>query len=495
MMLRHTWLMAMAALLLFGGLGAVGFYLFNQPAQLKVAVGPPNSEDVRVMQAIAQQLARDASGLRLRLIIKDGGTREAAKSIDSGEADVAVVRRDVAMPKDGQAVAILRKNVAVFIVPPPEPAKPAAKPAPRAAARRTAAKAAAEKKPAIEKFEDLIGRRLGIIGRSQGNIDLLKAILRQHNIGADKIVILGPDAQAQPNAPDKINVVQLDPNNVTAAVRDSKADAFLAVGPVSSPITADAIAAAARGKEPPTFLAVDGSEAITERNPIYESTEIKAGAFGGAPPRPDESIETIGVNHYIVAHRKLSQDVVANFLKQLFAVRNALTPEMASAAKIEAPDTEKGASVPVHPGAAAFIDGEMKTFIERYNELLYLGLMVLSFLGSGLAGIWSYSKSGDRILKLKALDDLVNLTKAARSAESAGALDELQAQADEAFAKMVRDVANNAFDETTLSAFSVSFDQVRAAIADRRAVLKESTKAPTAETGERGVVIPIQASS
>ena len=107
----------------------------------------------------------------------------------------------------------------------------------------------------------------------------------------------------------------------------SKVDAILSVGPIGSPITADAIAAATRGKEPPTFLAINASEAIAERKPVYESTEIKAGAFGGSPPRPEETIETIGVNHYIVARKKLSEDVVADFTKHLFAIRQALAAD------------------------------------------------------------------------------------------------------------------------------------------------------------------------
>ena len=31
----------------------------------------------------------------------------------------------------------------------------------------------------------------------------------------------------------------------------------------------------------------------------------------------------------------------------------------------------KDAAVPVHPGAAAYIDGDLKNFFDRYNDLLY----------------------------------------------------------------------------------------------------------------------------
>ena len=43
--------------------------------------------------------------------------------------------------------------------------------------------------------------------------------------------------------------------------------------------------------------------------------------------------------------------------------------------------------MPVHPGAAAYLDGELKTFFDRYSDLMYWGLMLFSFvrLGAGRA--------------------------------------------------------------------------------------------------------------
>ena len=94
-----------------------------------------------------------------------------------------------------------------------------------------------------------------MVGRSPRNIELLKVILRQYRIDPDQIVMLSSDDLDKPNEAGKISVVQFDPNNVSSAIRDSNVDVIMSVGPVGSPITADAIAAATRGKEPPTFLA------------------------------------------------------------------------------------------------------------------------------------------------------------------------------------------------------------------------------------------------
>ena len=60
--------------------------------------------------------------------------------------------------------------------------------------------------------------------------------------------------------------------------------------------------------------------------------------------------------------------------------------EFPLAAKIETPDTDKDAFIPVHPGAAAFVDGEEKTFLDRYSDIIWWSLMGLSAMGS--IGAW-----------------------------------------------------------------------------------------------------------
>ena len=279
---------------------------------------------------------------------------------------------------------------------------------------------------------------------------------------------------------DKVSVVQFDPNNVGQAIRDSNVDVIMSVGPVGSPITADAITAATRGKEPPTFLPITASEAIAEREPIYESSEIKAGAFGGSPPRPEESVETIEVHHYFVARKSLSEQVVADFTKHLFASRQALAAELPSAAKIEKPDTDKDAAVPVHPGAAAYLDGELKNFLDRYSDMFYLGVMLLSFVGSGLAGLLSYNKADERVRNLHTLERLLEIAKTARTAETIQALDELQAEIDTIQTNMIREVEASALDETAMMAYTLSTERAEQAVAARRATLQSQPPRPLA---------------
>jgi len=470
LMLRHTWLVTIAGVLALAGVVAAAFYYLSQPTTLKIAVGPPNSDDVRVIQAVAQHVARERAPVRLRLLVKDGPV-ESSRAIDSGEADLAVVRRDRAMPQNGQAVAILRRNVVVLVAPPPPPAPAAAaatkgkRPAKKAAAKEDESKKTTGKDKdkdkdkddepkKLEKIEELAGKRIAVIGRTEANINLLNIILKQYEI-----------------APDKVQVIQLDTTDVGPAIRESKVDAIMTVGPISSRITVDAVAAAAREHEAPSFLAIDASEAIVQRYPVYESTEIPAGAFGGAPQRPAEAVETIGVSHYIMARRALDETTVGDFTRLLFGARQVLASDFPSVVKIEAPETDKDAAVAVHPGAAAYIDGEQKSFFERYNDWIYYGLMILSFAGSAMAWLMNYSKVDDRVQKLHALDQLMDLIRAAREATDVPALDRLQAEADDILQAAIQQVENNKLDQAGLQAFSLALEQTRGAIADRRALL------------------------
>lgn len=73
----------------------------------------------------------------------------------------------------------------------------------------------------------------------------------------------------------------------------------------------------------------------------------------------------------IVAPKSLSENVVAMFTRKLFAVRPSLAREMPNAAKIEKPSTDKDAALPAHPGAAAYIDGNERTFMEKYGDYIW----------------------------------------------------------------------------------------------------------------------------
>src|SRR3984957_10872314 len=388
---QQTMFVILAGILAVIGAVAGAYYFAMRPVTLRIAVGPANSDDLKVVQALTQAFAQKHGYVRLRPIQTDGAT-ESAKALENGSVDLAIIRGDLDVPKNAQAVATLRKNVAVLWVP-------------------TAAKGKGKKSAArITKIAQLTGRRIGVVGRTPANINMLKGILQQYGID-----------------PNEVEIVQFPATEIADAIRSQRADAYLAAGPINSKITADAIAASTKDGGPPTFLAIHSPEAIAQTHPMYEAADIPAGAFGGSPDKPEDEVKTISFSHHIVARKGLSESTVAAFTRQLFAIRHSVMSEFPLAAKIETPDTDKDAAIPVHPGAAAFVDGEEKTFLDRYSDFIWWGLMLLSATGSAGAWFAGYLKKDQRNNNTHLRERLLDMLATARRSDSTEELDQMQA--------------------------------------------------------------------
>src|ERR1700687_2468763 len=109
---------------------------------------------------MAEALARDRRAVKLSPIPTDGAV-ESLALLGAAKADLAVARGDLDMPGSAETVAILRKNVVVLWSPSGLPGKGSKKP--------PAAK--------IKAIDDLAGHKVGIIGKTQANVGLLRVIL------------------------------------------------------------------------------------------------------------------------------------------------------------------------------------------------------------------------------------------------------------------------------------------------------------------------------
>src|SRR5689334_6611228 len=210
---------------------------------------------------------------------------------------------------------------------------------------------------------------------------------------------------------------------------------------------------------------------MAQNHPAYEASEIPAGTFGSAPSRPEEEIKTISFSHHIVARRGIPESTVATFTRQLFAVRQTLKNEFPLAAKIETPDTDKDATIPVHPGAAAFVDGEEKTFLDRYSDYIWWSLMGMSAMGSVGAWFAGYVRKDERNLNSSLRERLIAMIAEARKTDSTDDLDRMQTEADDILRDTLRCFEDGAIQEGALTAFNIALVQFHHAAADRRALL------------------------
>jgi len=413
--------------------GSVGIvYYMLRPATLRIAVGPANSDDVKVVNALSQALLRERGYTRLRVTPTEGATASAT-ALAEGKADLAVIRGDLEVPKNAQAVAVLRKNVVMLWVPPTPKGKKAVK---------------------ITKISQLGGHRIGVIGRTQANVNLLNIILKQYSVD-----------------PAKVEIVQFGTAEIADAVKNQKVDVMMAAGPVNSRITADAFAASMRSGGTATFLEIDSADAIAAKFAQYDADTIPAGTFGGSPAQPEDEVKTINFSHYIVARSTLPESTVGAFTRQLFAVRQSLIGEVAQAAKIETPDTDKDAAIPAHPGAEAYLDGEEKSFLDRYSDFIWWGIMGLSVCGSAGAWFGSYMKRDERAISTSLRDRLMDMLLESRNSAALDDLDRLQTEADEILKQTLHCYDDGAIDDGALNACHIMLQQLHTAIADRRGFL------------------------
>ncbi len=432
----YSLLVLAAGIFLFGA-AAAGLYYFLQPVTLRIAVGPAGSEDQKLVQALAQTFARDGNAVRLQPIVTEGAI-ESIALLAARKADLAVARGDLDLPADAQSVAILRKNVVTLWSVPGLPAKGSKKPP----------------APKIKELGDLPGHRVGVIGRTKANPALLRVILTESGVNSDKVAI-----------------TQFATSQIAEMARDPAIDAFMAVGPLDSKITIEAIAATAKARGEPKFLPIEVSETLAKKHPRYEAEEIPGSTFSPLPPRPEDKIDTVSVNHLIIAPKSLSETAVGGFVRQLFTVRQSLARDVPTAAKIEKPDTDKDAALPAHAGAAAYIDGTERTFLERYSDFFWGALLVLSGLGSAGAWLRHYFKRDEREQYDEHRDDLLAIISRVRLADSADELTAAQNEVDGILREALDCYDDGAIEEGDLSAIGLVLDQFNHAVADRRMVI------------------------
>jgi TRAP transporter TAXI family solute receptor len=434
---RNYSLLILAAGILLFGMAAGTLYYVLHPVTLRIAVGPPGSDDQKLIQVLAQTFAHDGSSVRLSPITTDGAN-ESIVLFAAGKTDLAVARGDLNLPANAESVAILRKNVVVLWAPSGLPAKGSKK----------------QPAPKIKSIDDLDGKRIGVIGRTQANVTLLRVILSESGVN-----------------PDKVTVTQFATNQIAEMAHDASLDAFMAVGPLDSKITVDAIAATAAARGEPKFLPIEVSEALAQKHPLYESEEIAGSIFSSSPARPEDKVETVAVNHLIIAPKSLSDTTVGAFVRQLFTVRHEIAREVPSALKIEKPDTDKDAALPAHQGAAAYIDGTERTFLEKYSDYIWGVVLILSGLGSAGAWLRHSWRRKEREQYTAHRDNLLELISRVRRVETAEELTDMQCEADGVLREALDCYDDGAIEEGDLSAIGLALEQFHHAAADRRVAL------------------------
>jgi TRAP-type uncharacterized transport system substrate-binding protein len=423
------------ALVAVAAMAALAAYWFR-PTVLHVAAGPVGSSDVRVIVSYLQAFQRERADLRLRLVLAESPADAAAK-LESGRASLAIVRSDIAIPAKSSTVAIMRKEAVFFLTRPGS---------------------------GVSQIFKLKGKTIGLVRTSAANERIFAQVLAQNGIGVGDIT--------------KISGT---PPEMQQAVQEGRIDALFFVTPLNERVIRAALQAFPKVEgQSPGLLPVSEAEALVADYPVLDTVEILRGAFGANPVLPESAMTTLAVTHRLVANNELSESVVSELTRLLVTLRPQVVREAPQANQIDLPSTEdRAARLPTHPGAVAYIDGETKTFFERYGDYIYIGIMAFSILGSALAALFSTlmrrpeSAAPDQLMR-----DLVAEMDRVRQADTAEALDRIEDETEGMIARLLQVSTGRGGDNGQVAAVALLVSEFRHTLARRRHHLLTASGTP-----------------
>jgi TRAP-type uncharacterized transport system substrate-binding protein len=410
---RHLFTVGLAVIT-----AAIGVaYLVSRPINFTVAIAGSDGYDQRLLGVASDILRTSRAPVRLQIVnVEDAAA--ATKAVDERKVDLAVVRSDAIVRGTLQTVLILREEAAVLVAP---------------------------KTGKVQKIADISAATVGVVREGPAAPGLLQPVLDFYGIGAGSM-----------------KTVPLRPGEIAAGLQQRRVDAIVMVGTPTSKFIADAIAEAARtARGGLQFIDLKEADAIAKRAPALASMEIDAGTFGGRPPRPAESVTTIGYSIRMVTHSKKDNDAIAELARQMMTIRQSLNQVVPGADLIKTPDTDEVTALLVHPGVQAYTSGEQKSFLEKYSDYIYLGLFLVSGLGSVAAGLFGQFGQQRQREAMEHVASIEAALTAARGPMTAAEIDALEQRVDDCVRAALKRVSEGDMNEAGIAAFQIALTEVR----------------------------------
>ena len=399
---------------------------FRNSETLVFAVGEANGPEARFAARLAALLKNNSSRLRLK-IVPSGDNAKALAQFDRKEANLAILRTDAKIPPRARTVAILDHDVMLLISP-------------------------GGKK--IKSIADLKKKKIAVLAESESSVTFVRTVLELSE------------------SPDAASRVQMAPAGSTfEKLFASGFGAVVAVAHASRILKDKSYEQYAR-RGGFTLNAIDSAKAISRKYPAISEETVATGMLSASPAVPDDDVGTIGLEWLLVAQSKLSTTTVSDLARIIYENKAELALDDGFASKIEPAATDKDAFIVAHPGAAEYINDDIKSFMERYSDMMYLGAAALSVIGSIFAGI--YTKV-TRVAPEKAGElatAILDIGERMEYANSLDALDELQDELEAILRGAVIGLRDGTISTDGLETFKLGYEFVRDEIGLRRDHIK-----------------------
>jgi len=380
----------------------------TQPARVTVGFIEGDSPETAIVKAFEARQSRDrkpAFVMTLRGFADLAALREA---FGRGAVDIAPFATWEAVPDSAETVAILQRTRVVLV-----------------ALDRDAARRASAEKVVVVSADDA-----------------------SYRLGALIVAAAFNGVAAPPHLPAA---------EAARALKSGRAEIAAVAAPNGARLLREIIAALpAADQADVTVRAAPRADQLSRQYPAIESVELKIGSVSSDPLLPDDDIETLSVTTRLMARRALSESVVTDVTRVLLSMQRRLAQTTPAAIGIEPPPSDRGAAFPTHVGAAAYVDGEERTFFERYGDWLYLVLFGGSGVGSIWAGLVGWRDAKRRRADLRRLSALQTLVLEVADAETRQDVAEVTARYRALMNDVVRASARLEVSQTDLIAFTMA---------------------------------------
>ena len=390
------------------------------------AVGEPNGLEARFAARLATVLKNNSSRLRLK-IVPNGDNAKALAQFDRKDANLAILRTDAKIPARARTVAILDHDVVLLLSP-------------------------GGKK--IKTLADLKKKKIAVLAESESSAAFVRTIL---------------ELSESPEAATRVQMAP--PGSTVDKLFASGYGAVVAIAHASR-IMKDKSYEQLAKRGAFTLNAINAAKAMARKYPAISEETVAAGMLSASPAIPDDETDTIGLEWLLVVQSRLSTTTVTDLARIIYENKAELALDDGFASKIEPAATDKDAFIVAHPGAAEYINDDIKSFMDRYSDMMYLGAAALSVIGTIFAGI--YTKI-TRIAPEKASElatAILDVGERVEYAKSLDALDELQDELETILRGVVIGLRDGTISTDGLDTFKLGYEFVRDEIGMRRDHLK-----------------------
>jgi TRAP-type uncharacterized transport system substrate-binding protein len=430
-----TWMrvtLVAGVIILVAGASLFAWRWYSKPTTLTVAVGSLDGEASRLVTAIARRLAQSNAPVRFNMI-ETGSAIGAANSFSLGKADLAVVRGDVGDLSKAQVVAIVAHAVVLLIAPPGSP------------------------------ISDMAALKRVTVGVVAGDINrnVIQALSDEYDLARANVTFR-----------------DVPPTEVRRALDSKEVRAILIVAPLADRyLTMIRSLFPQNAKTSPVLIPIEQAGAIAGRRRAFESFDVPKGTLRGAPPVPADDLTTLRTSFYLVAQKKLDNDLVTGLTESVMNARRDLLAELPILAQVTAADTDPDAYLPVHPGAAAFYNGTQESFLDKWGNIIFLAPMIAGGLASIVAAAWKFLRSERSPTREQALDALYALGRRIRVCNSLAELDKMEGEIDRVLEGQRVNEVEGEKEAREAVALNVAAHRLENLIHDRRIALAAQQKA------------------